>query len=158
MGYAATAQVKRAQRRLAVLLRTLHAHLRLTPTHQLARRAQARAARGVIDGEGGGGGGGQVAARPSLNAGLLNALRADMAALVEGQAFEVCAYVTQIDQTPGASKCTCPDQHEYNQQSYRFADVPTPYGVLRIAVAYRADVSDLQVCVYLRIRSHHLLS
>ena len=91
MGYASTAQVKRAQRRLAVLLRTLHAHLRLTPTHQLARRAQARAARGVIGGGGGAGGGGApvVGIRPSLNAGLLNALRADMAALVEGQAFQV---------------------------------------------------------------------
>lgn len=92
MGYASTAQVKRAQRRLAVLLRTLHAHLRLTPTHQLARKAQARAARGVIGGGGGTGtgtGGPAVGIRPSLNAGLLNALRADMAALVEGQAFQV---------------------------------------------------------------------
>lgn len=89
MGYASTAQVKRAQRRLAVLLRTLHAHLRLTPTHQLARKAQARAARGVIGGGTGGAGGPAVGIRPSLNAGLLNALRADMAALVEGQAFQV---------------------------------------------------------------------
>lgn len=96
MGYASTAQVKRAQRRLAVLLRTLHAHLRLTPTHQLACRAQARAARGVVGGGGGAGGGAggggappMVGIRPSLNAGLLNALRADMAALMEGQAFQV---------------------------------------------------------------------
>lgn len=89
MGYAATAQVKRTQRRLAVLLRTVHAHLRMTPTHQLALKTQARAGCGVIDG-GGSGVGARVGIVPSWNAGLLSALRADMAALVKGQGFQVC--------------------------------------------------------------------
>lgn len=43
------------------------------------------------------------------------------------------------------------DHYTINIQRYRFADVPTPYGVLRLAVAYRSDVSDLEVCTQSKV-------
>ena len=69
-GFAMQAQVKRAQKRLSVLLRTLYSICRLNPTYQLVRRLHEAGPRCG------------ASIHPSLNAGLLNSLRGDMERLL----------------------------------------------------------------------------
>eukprot|EP00624_Nannochloropsis_granulata_P001756 evm.model.NODE_18614_length_4542_cov_26.601057.2 len=122
-GFAMQAQVKRAQKRLSVLLRTLYAFLRLAPTHGVVKKLEEVSS--CAEGIGGGRGLGKAEISPSLYAGLLNTLRGDVDALLssgeegggeEGRVFE----------------------------AYRFADVVTPYGVFRVCVAYRKNASDFE--------------
>ena len=129
-GFAMQAQVKRAQKRLSVLLRTLYAFLRLTPTYEVVRKLEEVGSIGA--GAGGGGAAAAAAAAagiyPSLHAGLLNTLRGDMDALLSSGGLM------------GEGRREGGGMFE----AYRFADVVTPYGVFRVSVAYRKNASDFE--------------